>query len=326
MKRVTIKLDQGEYADVRQYLENNDLIILSGARGSGKSYPTAKYIGEKLLKYPDKKFIYMRMRQVELRTYNGWCQDLDLDRLANGEEWRLTRGTPKGGDITLFSGDDQRVIGQCISLEKSADFKSDKYDDFDYLVFEEYTVNNLNPEQEEWYVFNFLENVKSIFRDRPKKIIIIGNSLRTVPLLDKTIDELTGSLFLNPIKVKIFRKSLDNEKNNKYISYVNGETYRENAVFNKTRYLTMYTDSKISLFVHKIRSNEVYVRSSSDEDTEDTGLEFWMKVKRFLTTPSSTKYTYKNDAIERIFFERFDDIIDKMEERYCNEGYKYGGF
>lgn len=92
MQTKTIKLNKGEYTDLLDEFENHDIILLNGARGSGKSYPTAKYISRLLIKDPDAKFIYMRILTNELSTAISWCDDLLLSQISGCDINEVTRG------------------------------------------------------------------------------------------------------------------------------------------------------------------------------------------------------------------------------------------
>lgn len=97
----TIKLKQNEFTDFKDEFNEHDFIILSGARGSGKSYPVAKETSRLLVENPEGIFIYMRIRKQELATFIGWCRDLELEEISGCEKNLLTRGSPTAGDIKL---------------------------------------------------------------------------------------------------------------------------------------------------------------------------------------------------------------------------------
>lgn len=320
----TIKLEKGEYTNFTDEFVNHDIKFLTGARGSGKSYPTAKYISQCLLDESDKKFIYMRIKDEELATFSSWCMDMDLEALAGTPNTKLVRGRPTRGDICLLGYNEEgmqiseRIIGKCISLESSHLFKSGKYDEFIAIVFEEYTHLGMHPNNEKRYVFNFLENVVSIFRDRPKNIFLLCNNLKTIPLLDTAIEELTGEMFVNPIKIKIFRKSQEN-KTNKFLAYLNGEIYEEDTfTINISEFFIIYTNGMFTIKQHKIYPKKFYITGNKARDTINYSQLEFLRLKNFLINSPNNEFYYQNTGIEKQFIMNYQATLAEIS-KFCSD-------
>lgn len=321
----TIKLEPNTFTNFMDELDLNDVIFLTGARGVGKSYPSAKKVKEMLLADANAKFAYMRIRNEELATYESWCKDLDLLEIAEGSESvKLERGKPGKGDICLTGYDAEgiqvyrRIIGKCISLETAHQFKSGKYDEFVAIVFEEYAHVSMTPANEEKYVFSFLENVVSIFRDRPKKIFLMANNLKTLPMLEREIDALTGDIFVNPIKYKIFRKRGGEKKTkskSKFLDYLDGELYEDDTF--KVRineFFKLYTNKDFVIYQHMVYNRKFYVTGNKANERMYYREIEYQRLKYFCQGSSLNEFYYQHNGIEKMFFEQYVDTLAEISQ------------
>lgn len=329
MEVKTIKLKQDEHTNIKHEFDKYDVIMLQGARGTGKSYPTADYVGEKLREDLKAKFVYMRNKKDELATFKGWCEDLKPKDLCGYDNYEFVRGKPVMGDITLKGFDDEgvlqyeRVIGKCVSLETSSLYKSGHYDEFIAMVWEEYSTLKMNPENERTYVFNFLENVESFFRKRPKKIFLICNRLKNIPLLDRTIDKLTPKMFENPVKYKIFKID-DENSDDEFISYLNGEVYNDDNFIPKSdEFFTIYTNKNWIIKQHKIYSDKVFIlRNNQKLKINYREFEF-LNLKRFCQRSSNIDFYYKTKNLEKSFYEDYPALIREIQSFVSDAGFRF---
>jgi len=325
----TIKLEKGNYTNFNDEFNLHDVIIMNGARGAGKSYPTAKYVSSILENDETAKFVYMRNLKDELPTYAGWCSDLNLTKIAGCEIVRLERGKPTMGDITLFGEDEngnvvfERIIGKCMSLENSHKYKSGKYDEFKVIVFEEYSHLKMNATSEKTYCFNFLENVVTVFRDRPKKIFLLSNSLRTIPLLETAIEEMTGELFFKPIKFKIFRKNKAN-KQNEFLAYLNGELYKnDGAELPKDEFLPIHSNKQFILLSHKFLRNTYYIKANNLGIRHTHRKEHYIELRNFVERSAVNQFYYPDFKTERNFTCDYVNFTSEVRAFLCDYGYKF---
>lgn len=330
MKTKTIKLNEGEYHSFDSELEDHDVVILTGARGAGKSYPTAKAISKMLERDLDAKFIYMRIDDAELSTFMTWCEDLDLAALSGGASYRLARGKPTKGDIALIGYDEtgmiisSRIIGKCVSLESSHIFKSGKYNDFCAIVFEEYAHLKMNAENEKRYVFNFLENVISIFRDRPKKIFLLCNSLRSIPLLDQAIDRLTGQIFKNPLKIKIFRKSTPGTEVDAFMAYLNGELYTPDAfTVNIDEFRVAYVNANFIMRQNFIYPRKFYIQRNKENMTKHYREMDYINLQRFCQLSTVNEFYYQTKSVEREFVTNYEQFLKEIAAFIAKNGSRF---
>lgn len=330
MQVKTIKLEKGEFTNFTDEFYNHDIIILSGARGSGKSYPTAKFISKHLETNPDDKFIYMRIQDKELATFASWCMDLNLLALIPGSDSvKLFRGKPTRGDILAVGYDaegmevGERLIGKCVSLESSHQFKSGKYDDYKFIVFEEYTHLKMHPNNEKSYVFNFLENVVSIFRERPKKIFLLCNSLKNIPLLDTAIDAMTGELFTSPLKIKIFRKSALNTSN-KFLAYINGEVYDDDSFIAKPEeFFPIFGNKNFIIKQHIVQAKKFYIMANKENKKIHCREREFLLLKYFCQTSATNEFYYQNNGVEREFSAAYHELITEITSFIVAHGSRF---
>lgn len=314
----TIKLSENEYTNFTNEFTEHDVICLTGARGAGKSYPVAKFVSKMLEDDEQAKFVYMRITDAELHTFSSWCSDLNLKKISGADKYKLQRGKPTKGDILLtgYNEDDdlisERIIGKCISLESSHLYKSGKYDDFNIIVFEEYTRVGMNNNNEKRYVFNFLENVISVFRDRDKKIFLLCNSLKTIPLLERSIKELKGNIFKNPIKIKIFRKNKENKTNN-FLAYLNGEIYEDKDFkINLKEFYIIYSNKLFVIHQHRIYDHIFYVSNNSNNKKILYNIPQYLNLKYFCKRSHSNEFYFQNKGVEVLFVDKYSSLLSEI--------------
>lgn len=336
MQIKTVKLEPGEYTNFTDEFTLHDVILFTGARGAGKSYPCAKFTKKYLIDNPTKKFVYMRISKDELATFEGWCKDLDILEIAEGADTaELRRGTPTKGDICLIGFDVEgqqcykRVIGKCISLESSALNKSGNFDDFDIVVFEEYARYKINPKNERDYVRHFLENVETIFRKREKRIYLMANNLKSIPLLENAIEEEVitednpEGMFLNPLKIKIFRRS-NNVRRSKFRDYLNGELYDDDDFTpNIDEFFKLYSNSDYMLYQHMVYSKKFYVTANKNKEVLQYREPEFLKLKYFCQGSATNEFYYQNNGVEKAFSMNYPRFLSEVTKFMAVNGSRF---
>lgn len=329
METKTIKLGPDEYTNFDNEFKDHDVIILTGARGAGKSYPVAKFVSDMIGK--ESKFVYMRTNDRELSTFAGWCQDLNLDSLSEfSHTYNLKRGKPHRGNIMLEGINEdglvtfERIIGQCMSLESSHIYKSGRYDEFVCMVYEEYAHLNMNPKVEERAVFNFLENVETIFRKREKKIFLMANNLKTLPLIERTIVEETGTTFKNPIKIKIFRKAVEGKKISRFRQYMNGELYEDDSFIPRINdFVLLYTNKKYIVRIHKVYPRKFYVQTNLERKKKIYTELDYLSLKIFCQQSSNNEFYFQNKSVEAIFTSEYNQFVNEIAFFISEKGHRF---
>lgn len=326
MKTQTIKLKKDEFTDID--LDSSDVIILTGARRTGKSYPTAQWVKRMLMDDPNNKYMYMRISQDELSTYAGWAKDIDPLEIAQHDDPDVVsvsfdRGKPRAGDISIkgFDAEDKpiynRVIGKAVYLTKAGMTKSDNFDDFKAIVFEEFTRPNMSRRMELDYVTNFQEAVITVFGvQRPKKIFMISNSFKNIPLLESRLKRWEGIRINEIHKYKIFREMSQEEREDAYLAYINGEVYdAEEFIIDIKEFKRMYVNNRYEIFAHLIHRNKYYIRYNKGKKTMAYDVYDLIRIKDFLRTVSAAEFYYASVKLEYEFsdnYEAFQGEIMKL--------------
>lgn len=327
MKTKTIKLEPGEYTNFTTEFDEHDVILFNGARGSGKSYPVAKEISRLLEENENAKFIYMRISKQELATFGGWCRGLNLEKISGCEKVKLERGKPTAGDIMLRGYDEEdllvyeRVIGKCVSLESSALIKSDNYDEFVAIVFEEYARLKMNPNNERTYVFNFMEALETVFRERKKRVYCICNNFNTIPLLDSLVDELTGTKIDNPLKIKIFRNG---NKDNPFLAYLNGEVYDDDEFeVNVNEFFILYTNKDYVIKQHMVYNKKYYITENKANKKITYSEPEYLMLCNFCKLSSVNEFYYQNSKVETQFIRNYQKILREITRFLAENGSRF---
>lgn len=333
MQTLTFKLKVDEYKDYTDIFDAHDIILLNGARGVGKSYPTAEYISKMLQENQDAKFVYMRIDDSELHTVISWAKDLKLEDISMCPQNIISRGKPNKGDILLRGFDDngaciyERIIGKCISLESSHYFKSGNYSEFVACVFEEYTRAYMHPLKEEKYIFNFLENIHTLFRNRPKKVFCIGNNLQSIPLFEQEIKANSGNepddIFSNPIKIKIFRPESRQAKS-KYQKYLRGELYdTDDFVVKIKEFEIIYINKDFTMLQHIIHPDKYLIRESRKDDYIEEYADHFNEIKVLIRRKAKSEFYFRDAKIEKYFKLHYKEFIEELTEYLCEKGRRY---
>lgn len=173
------------YYDISKLLSCNCYwMILYGMRSNGKSYATKKYTLEQSFK-TGKKFVYLRRwsEDIKAKEVNTYFDDIDVKKITGG----------KYDGVIAFQGffyfsyfeDDKEkrgdLIGRYCSLNQSERYKSQVFNDYDIVIYEEFLTNKIylgssdNPEPKQLMQF-----VSTVARDRNIKVFMIGNTISRV--------------------------------------------------------------------------------------------------------------------------------------------------
>lgn len=336
MKTKTIKLKENEYTSFTTEFDEHDLIIFSGARGAGKSYPVAKHITKMLIQKKDSKFAYIRINKKELFTFFSWANDMELDKISGYPHNKLFRGKPHAGDILLRGYESEedamldnnfvyeRIIGMVVSLENSSDYKSGNYSDFVAFVFEEYLQKNMNPAKEKDYVFHFIENVKTFFREREKHIFVMGNTLKSIPTFDRAIDELTPDIFKNPLKIKIFREYSKKAKENEFLAYLSGEVYDDDEFIPKIEeFWPIYMNKKYIVYEHLVYTKKFYVQHNKLNKSMSYREREILALMYFCRYSPANEFYYQDASIEKNFTFDYFYILREITALIAEHGTRF---
>lgn len=156
---------------------------LYGQRANGKSYSVKKYIIEEALK--DNKFVYLRRweRDIKQDMVSSYFDDMPIRELTKG----LYDGIiAYHGYLYFYVIDEndklvkQKQIGRYLALNLNERYKSQTFEDYTTIVFEEFITDGQYLSDREPTTLQQL--VSTIFRQRKGKVFMVANTLsRVIP-------------------------------------------------------------------------------------------------------------------------------------------------
>lgn len=208
-------------------------ICLYGQRSNGKSYSVKKYIIEKALN--DEKFIYLRRWERDIK------QDMVSSYFDDMPVRELTKGLYDGiiayhGYIYFYIIDEddklvkQKQIGRYLALNLNERYKSQTFEDYTTIVFEEFITDGL-------YIDSVREPtilqqlVSTIFRSRQGLVFMIGNTLsRVIPYQESYGIEFTK---LKQGELRMYNFHVGDDIVHIAVEYCTTSTYKNSMFFGK---------------------------------------------------------------------------------------------
>lgn len=182
------------YKDIDNIIESKNLqyLVMIGQRSNGKSYGSKELAIRKAWK-EGIEFTYLRRRKEDIQDYMVYEYFADMvtpDKDGKTAISKITRGkyhtiTVYKKGIYLANTDEEGKttrglqIGYAHALSGLEGIKSRQYPKVGYILFEEFIATGIYL----WDEPNKLQNyVSTVFRDRPGRVIMIGNTIsRVVP-------------------------------------------------------------------------------------------------------------------------------------------------
>lgn len=172
-----IQYVKGLYFPIWEYLKkyNSFISICIGGRGTGKTYGTLKGLIE-----DKKKFIYMRMSEIELEYASGKDSPFKSINSDLGLNIEMTKNNKK---YFIYDKESNIDYGIGLDLLKAAKAKGSDYSDFDYIVFDEFipllTIKTATYKKSGNLLFQFLETVnrnREIEGKNTIRLILLSNA------------------------------------------------------------------------------------------------------------------------------------------------------
>ena len=160
--------------------------ILYGMRANGKSYAVKEHALKQAFN-KGVKFVYLRRWSEDIKTkdVDTYFDDIDVKKITGGKY----NGVMAYQGFFYFSYIDEEAekeargpqIGRYCSLNQGERYKSQVFNDYDIIIFEEFLTNKIylgssdNPEPKQLMQF-----VSTVSRDRDIKVFMIGNTISRV--------------------------------------------------------------------------------------------------------------------------------------------------
>lgn len=208
--------------------------IILGERSNGKSFAVKHLALKEALSDDNKKFIYLRRWDLELKggLVEQYFADANVELLTDGESNCIT--AYRGGIYTGFMDDNhkvtrQKLIGYARALSMESHYTSGVYADVSNVIFEEFISRQTYLGKEPYKLQQFISTVA---RRRKIQVWMIGNTisrvcpyfveweLRNIPrqkqgtieIYEHGTDQIDDDG--NPIKIKIAVEYAENSGNN----------------------------------------------------------------------------------------------------------------
>ncbi|MCL2311010.1 MAG: hypothetical protein FWC41_00765 [Firmicutes bacterium] len=338
----TIKLKKNEFFSIAN-VENLPYFLVGG-RGTGKSYFVKNYIKKMLIDSNFKdKYLYVRVSKNEINTHDSWLAETKLNEYISAlynTDVQMLRGKPTAGNIILkykmpieeesefLSLEDfginnfkkvkyaevRQHIGYVASLESSALIKSGFYEDVKVIVFEEFIRFDIPKFQRDKMVFNFLELIETVCRNRQIPIFLIANSLNAYnPMLE---------LFKEYRYYKIFTEARrDNLTNSLFSEYLQGETYATGS-YNLSDFIYVtkikVKDKILSIYLDKYYNRDFLITDKKVNTKERIDLLYDSRIN-LIYRFEIANFIFNSNSTEVFFYKHAAEVKDSLRslfERY----------
>lgn len=155
--------------DVNETLSHNKLLnFVVGQRGVGKTYSCKRKVIQSFLRN-GAQFVYLRRYDTELKYSQIEHFFSDIEHEFEGHEFQVK----KGGVFTC----DDMTMGWAISLSKAAQYKSVPFPKVDWIIFDEFIIDQGLIRYLPNEVETFNEMYSTIARLRDVKVLFLSNAI-----------------------------------------------------------------------------------------------------------------------------------------------------
>lgn len=182
------------YYDPKETLSHNMLFnFVVSNRGAGKTFGSLKFCVQQ---YINKKckFIYLRRSDVESKASKPTL----LDAIAKYNVFPNCSFSIKGSTIYMERHGVTHIIGSCLSLSKFEHYKSSFFEDYKYIIFDEFLSETKTAR---WLTIErskFISLYETVARTNDVKVLFLGNNVTLCnPYFDKFgINVKEGAVFM----------------------------------------------------------------------------------------------------------------------------------
>lgn len=221
-----------QYYSIKNMLATSaQYMLLLGQRANGKSFQAKKTVLENAFKM-HRHFVYLRRWDMDLK------QDYVTDYFGDMPILEITNGQYAGvmayhGYIYFYNLDDNEKIqrGECIgrycALNLNERYKSQVFEDYDYILFEEFITDQLYLDEEPRKLMQF---TSTVFRHNKGTCIMVGNTLsRVCPYFSEWC--LTGTLKQKPGTIEVYHHHVGDDIVDVAVEYCANINYQNTMFF-----------------------------------------------------------------------------------------------
>ena len=307
-------------------------LILLGQRANGKSYSTKELVLENAFKN-HRKFVYLRRWESDIKETNvtSYFSDMPILQITNGQYCGVMA---YHGYIYFYNLDDEdKVIkGECIgrycALRLNERYKSQVFDNYDYIVYEEFITDRLYLDDEPRILQQF---VSTVFRHNAGKVILVGNLLsRVCPYFEEYC--LTHTLKMKPGDIEIYHHHVGDDTIDIAVEYCSTINYQNTMFFGQAS-KTIISAEWDTKDVNKLPGKQEDYEEVYKILVEYQQFKFVMSLlvdqeggKIVFVYPKTTS----NKSIDRILTDRFDTSplvssrldLNRKPEKYISDAFR----
>lgn len=172
-----------KYYDISAMLETKaQYMMLLGQRANGKSYQAKYTVIEHAYKNL-RKFVYLRRwrEDIKAKSVEAYFGDVPVSKITKGE-WtsiKAWNGEIYFSRFDIETGKDikSEPIGRFCALNESERYKSWTFEEYDYIIYEEFITDKIYLSEEPRILQQF---VSTVARNRAITVILVGNTLSRV--------------------------------------------------------------------------------------------------------------------------------------------------
>ena len=225
-------MSKKQYYSIDNILKTNSQYnILLGMRSNGKSYQAKKTVLENAFKN-HRHFVYLRRWDADIKenSVTSYFNDMPILEITAGQYAGVLA---YHGDIFFYNVDDNNKIqrgekiGRYCSLSKYERYKSQVFENYDYILYEEFITDGLYLDDEPRQLQQF---VSTVFRNNEGKVLMIGNTLTRVCPYFKEF-ALKGVLKQQPGTIEIYHYHVGESTINLAVEYCKAMNYKNTMFF-----------------------------------------------------------------------------------------------
>lgn len=297
------------------------LATVEGGRGIGK---TTNMLGYVLNDYCNNqsRFVYIRRYKPEIKQFVDPSK-APLNVIVDGVKYV----GDKNGGYTCMYGDD--ALGYAIPLSTSKSYKSSKFKNVKWIIFDEYTLQRSSTYRyltDE--VITFMELISTIVRtDTDYRIILMGNNLDmfnpyyqffNIPLFENIYYDKEHNIVCE--RPKNSPQLIEAEKKTPLYTILKGTAYADYHYDNK---LLVNSQGKIEnkprdcrIFI-KIRINKETLYVNMYNDVKSKELKLFIEVSNKVVKDDNITYTLLEDGKNNLYYinlfrKRFSMFLQRL--------------
>lgn len=205
--------------------------LLIGQRANGKSYQVKLTCLKNAFKN-HRHFLYLRRWEKDIKqdSVSDYFGDMPILQITEG---KYTGVTAYQGYLYFYNLSDEgkivreEKIGRYCALRLNERYKSQVFENYDYIIYEEFITDELYLDDEPRKLQQF---VSTVFRHNKGTVFMVGNTLsRVCPYFSEWC--LKGVLRQQPGSIEVYHFHVDDDVINVAVEYCQNSNYKNSMFF-----------------------------------------------------------------------------------------------